>query len=95
MTSNRNVKYSTTTPLVDSSISLHKTFMDTIGRTTLNIKAINLVDDHRDRELIVTYDYPLFAGIRKPLVIFGGVLSLFITAWAIGSLDVRIKAKRS
>jgi len=69
--------------------------MDTIGRTTLTLNAINIVDDLRDRELIVTYNYPLLAGLRKPLVIFGGVLSLFIAAWAIGSLDVGIKAKRS
>jgi len=69
--------------------------MDTIGRTTLTLNAINVVDDLRDRELIVTYDYPLFAGLRKPLIIFSGVLSLFIAAWGIGSLDVGIKGKRS
>jgi len=69
--------------------------MDTTGRTMLTLKAINIVDDFRDRELIVTYDYPLLAGLRKPLVIFGGVLTVFITAWAIGSLDVGIKGKRS
>lgn len=59
----------------------------------LTLNAINIVDDLRDRELVVTYDYPLLAGLRKPLVIFGGVLSLFIAAWAIGGLDVGIRGK--
>jgi oligosaccharyltransferase complex subunit alpha (ribophorin I) len=69
--------------------------MDTVGRTTLTLTAINVVDDFRDRELIVTYDYPLLAGLRKPLVFFGGLLTVFITAWFVGSLDVGIKGKRA
>ena len=60
----------------------------------LTLSAINIVDDFRGRELIVTYDYPLLAGLRKPLVIFGGALALFIAAWGIGSLDVGIKGTR-
>ncbi|RDW85212.1 dolichyl-diphosphooligosaccharide-protein glycosyltransferase subunit 1 [Coleophoma cylindrospora] len=90
-----NVKYSTTVPVVSESITMHKTFMDTIGRTTLTLTSINVVDDLRDREIIVTYDYPFMAGLRKPLVIFSGVMSLFVAAWAIGSLDVAIKARSS
>ena len=69
--------------------------MDTLGRTTLTLNAINIVDDLRDRELIVTYDYPLLAGLRKPLMIFMGFISLFAAAWAIGSVDVGIHGKRS
>lgn len=61
----------------------------------LTLNSNNIVDDFRDRELIVTYDYPLLAGLRKPLVIFGGVFTLFVTAWLVGSLDVGIKGKRS
>jgi oligosaccharyltransferase complex subunit alpha (ribophorin I) len=68
--------------------------MDTTGRTTLTLNAINIVDEFRDRELIVTYDYPLLAGLRKPLVIFVTFLGLFAAAWAIGSLDVGIKGKK-
>jgi hypothetical protein len=30
--------------------------MDTTGRTALTLKAINIVDEFRDRELIVTYE---------------------------------------
>jgi oligosaccharyltransferase complex subunit alpha (ribophorin I) len=68
--------------------------MDTVGRTALTLNAINIVDDLRDRELIVTYDYPFLAAFRKPLVIFGGFLSAFIAAWAIGNLDVSITGKK-
>mgnify|MGYP003629446853 CR=1 FL=1 len=68
--------------------------MDTTGRTSLTLTAINIVDDLRDRELIVTYDYPLLAGLRKPLVIFTSFVSLFFAAWAIGSLDVSIRGRK-
>lgn len=95
LTSIRNVQWSTTVPIVSTSTSLHRTFMDTTGRTMLTLNAINIVDDMRDRELIVTYDYPFLAGFRKPLVIFVSFLSLFAAAWGIGSLDVKIKSKRT
>lgn len=45
-------------PLLSSSISLHRTFMDTLGRTTLTLTALNVIDDSRDTELIVRL--PLF-----------------------------------
>jgi oligosaccharyltransferase complex subunit alpha (ribophorin I) len=68
--------------------------MDTIGRTALVLEARNLVDDVRDREIIVTYDYPLLAGLRKPLVISGSIASLFVAVWLVGSLNTGISAKR-
>jgi oligosaccharyltransferase complex subunit alpha (ribophorin I) len=70
--------------------------MDTLGRTTLTLTAVNVVDELRDRDLIVTYDYPFAARFRKPLTIFGGVLFVFVTSWVVGNLDVSIgkKAKR-
>jgi oligosaccharyltransferase complex subunit alpha (ribophorin I) len=60
----------------------------------LTLTARNIVDDMRDREIIVTYDYPLLAGLRKPLVIFASISAMFVAAWAIGSLDVGITEKR-
>jgi oligosaccharyltransferase complex subunit alpha (ribophorin I) len=68
--------------------------MDTTGRTALTLTAVKIVDDIRDRELIVTYDYPFVAGLRKPLVIFGGFISLFVAVWVIGSVDVSIRGKQ-
>lgn len=90
-----NVKYSTSVPLVDSTTSLHKTFMDTLGRTTLSLTAINLVDEFRERDLIVTYDYPWAAGFRKPIVITLGMFSVFVAAWIFGNLDTSIGKKKT
>ena len=88
-----NVKFESTIPLVDSEISLHKTFMDTLGRTTLKLTAFNLVDQSRDGDVLLSYDYTFSAAMRKPLTIFASVLSVFFVAWAIGNVDVSIAAK--
>ena len=86
----RNVHFETSAPITSLSISMHKTFMDTLGRTTLTLAAINVVDDIRDREVIVTYDYPFTARLRKPLTIFAGVMVIFGVSFIVGNLDVRI-----
>ena len=88
------MKFSSPLPLVGEEISAHKTFMDTIGRTTLKLSAMNLVDQSRDTDVIVTYDYSLSAALRKPLTIFGGVLAIFVTAWLVGNIDVSIATKK-
>ncbi|KAH4242408.1 dolichyl-diphosphooligosaccharide--protein glycosyltransferase subunit 1 [Parastagonospora nodorum] len=91
-----NVKFQTTVPIVSNSTSLHRTFMDTLGRTTLELTAINLVDDFRDRDLVVTYDYPWTAGYRKPVVITLGMFALFSAIWVLGSIDTSIgKSKKA
>ena len=69
--------------------------MDTLGRTTLTLSASNVVDDARDQSLIITYEYPFLAAFRKPITIFAGVLAVFVTAWAIGNVDVSIGKKKS
>ncbi|KAI4195669.1 MAG: hypothetical protein LQ346_003362, partial [Caloplaca aetnensis] len=86
----RNVKFETEVPLVAAEEMLHRTFMDTVGRTTLKLTAMNVVDEARDKPIIVTYDYPFSAAFRKPITIFLGVLAVFATAWGIGRLDVSI-----
>ncbi|KAL9098835.1 MAG: hypothetical protein Q9187_009592, partial [Circinaria calcarea] len=88
-----NVEYSTHIRLVSTSLSTHKTFMDTLGRTTLTLSAMNVIDEARDAELIVTYTYPFLAGFRKPLTIICSVMAVFATAWGIGKLDVSIGKK--
>ncbi|CAG5185318.1 uncharacterized protein ALTATR162_LOCUS11275 [Alternaria atra] len=90
-----NVKFSTTVPIVSNQTSLHKTFMDTLGRTTLELTAINLVDEFRDRDLIVTYDYPWTAGYRKPVVITLGMFAVFAVTWVLGSIDTSIGKKKT
>lgn len=86
----RNVKFFTDLPessLVDVEIGTHHTYLDTLGRTSLTLKARNLVDEFRDRQLYISYDYSFAAGMRKPLVVFGSMLLVFVAAWAIGSLE--------
>jgi len=90
-----NVKFATTVPIVSNDTTLHKTFMDTLGRTTLSLTAINLVDEFRDRDLIVTYDYPWMAGYRKPVVITLGMFALFAVTWVLGSIDTSIGKKKT
>jgi oligosaccharyltransferase complex subunit alpha (ribophorin I) len=68
--------------------------MDTKGRTMLTLTAHNLIDELRGRELIVTYEYPFLASLRKPLVIAASVLTLFVATYVLGSLDVGISGKR-
>ncbi|KAL8930759.1 MAG: hypothetical protein Q9208_000300 [Pyrenodesmia sp. 3 TL-2023] len=86
----RNVKFETEVPLVAAEEMVHRTYMDTVGRTTLKLTAMNMVDEARDKPVIVTYDYPFSAAFRKPITIFLGVLAVFATAWGIGRLDVSI-----
>ncbi|KAH0537879.1 hypothetical protein FGG08_005431 [Glutinoglossum americanum] len=90
----RNVKYHTSVPLVSAEVLLRHAFMDTLGRTTLKLTALNVVDDLRDTVLVVTYDYPLIASLRKPFTISLGVISLFIAAWGIGQLDTSIGKRK-
>ncbi|KAI4229581.1 MAG: hypothetical protein L6R36_000739 [Xanthoria steineri] len=86
----KNVKFETEVPLVKVEESVHRTFMDTVGRTTLKLTACNVADEARDKPLIVTYDYPFTAAFRKPVTIFLGIAAVFLTAWGIGRLDVSI-----
>ncbi|KAK4105898.1 Ribophorin I [Parathielavia hyrcaniae] len=92
-----NVQYHTTIPtqsITEGDVEIHRTFLDTLGRTALVIKARNLVDDFRDRELTVTYDYPLMAILRKPLVVFGSAMAVFVGAWLVGNLDLKIATRK-
>ncbi|KAI2613680.1 Ribophorin I [Hypoxylon fragiforme] len=91
-----NVRFYTTIPessITGYTVDLQKTYLDTIGRTVLTIKARNLVDDLRDRELIVSYDYSLLASLRKPLIIFSSMITVFVGMWAISKVDVKFSTK--
>ncbi|KAL2154463.1 hypothetical protein VTH82DRAFT_3139 [Thermothelomyces myriococcoides] len=92
-----NVKYYTTIPsqsIVGSDVEIHKTYLDTIGRTALVIKARNLVDEFRDRELVVTYDYPLLSSLRKPLVVFGSTMAVFVGVWVLGHVELKFDSRK-
>ncbi|KAL2866395.1 dolichyl-diphosphooligosaccharide--protein glycotransferase subunit OST1 [Aspergillus lucknowensis] len=99
----RNVRYETvegsssnglpSAGQIQSSLSSHKTFLDTLGRTVLTLAVESLTDEARDSQLVVTYDYSFWEGIRKPITITAGLFSVFAAAWAIGNIDVSIKKR--
>ncbi|RMZ12605.1 hypothetical protein D0860_02902 [Hortaea werneckii] len=89
-----NVRFQTSVPLVSNTTSLHHTFMDTLGRTTITLTALNVVDEFRDRDLLVTYDLPFGARFTKPLTISAGMLVVFALSWVVGNLDVSIGGKK-
>ena len=60
----------------------------------MTIKAKNLVDEFRDREVIVTYDYPLSASLRKPLVVFLSMIGVFVAGWVIGGIEIGFSRKK-
>ncbi|RAQ50121.1 oligosaccharyl transferase subunit (alpha) [Aspergillus flavus] len=78
---------------IKSHVSPHKTFMDTLGRTALTLTVENLSDEARDSQLVVTYDYSFWDGMRKPVTITTGLLTVFAAVWAIGNIDVSIKKR--
>jgi oligosaccharyltransferase complex subunit alpha (ribophorin I) len=92
----RNVKFYTTAPessITDHGVDIVRTYLDTVGRTVLKIKARNLVDDLRNRELIVSYDYSTAAALRKPFVIFTSTMTVFVGIWLLSKLDVSFSTK--
>lgn len=92
-----NVKYHTTIPftsIAEVEVGTHKTYLDTVGRTSLVITAHNLIDEHRDRELFVSYDYTLLASLQKPLVIFTSLMGLFALTWAVGRVETKFSYKK-
>ena len=93
-----NVQYQTYggsgVPTLHAEHSLHKTFMDTLGRTELKLSANNVVDDARDITVLVTYQYTFLAALRKPVTIFASVSAVFAVAWLVGSVDTSIGKKK-
>ncbi|KAI1264294.1 oligosaccharyltransferase alpha subunit [Xylariaceae sp. FL1019] len=91
-----NVKYSTSAPtssVLSASEGTLKTYLDTFGRTVLTIKARNLVDELRDRELVVTYDYSTAMALRKPWIIFTSMMTVFAGLWFVSKIPVSFSPK--
>ncbi|KAF6813918.1 oligosaccharyltransferase alpha subunit [Colletotrichum sojae] len=91
-----NVKFYTSIPqssITESAVGVHHTFLDTIGRTSVTIKANNLVDEFRDREVFVTYEYSVASALRKPLIVFVSMTLVFVAAWVVGGLNPSIAKK--
>lgn len=85
------MKYFTGVPkssIIETSVGLHKTYLDTLGRTAVVIKAQNLVDEFRDRDVIISYETPALDTLRKPFIVFGSMMAVYIVAWALGKVEV-------
>ncbi|KJK79052.1 hypothetical protein H634G_05867 [Metarhizium anisopliae BRIP 53293] len=92
----RNVKYYTGIPessIVKTSVSVHKTYLDTLGRTSVIIKAQNLVDEFRDRDVIISYETSTFDTLRKPFIVFASMMAVYAAAWAVGQVEVGFTKK--
>ncbi|KHE89974.1 Ribophorin I [Neurospora crassa] len=92
-----NVKWTTAIPkssISEAGVQIHKTYLDTIGRTALVIKGRNLVDDFRDRDLTVTYDYPMSAVLRKPLVVFSSSMAVFVSLWLLSLINLKFTTRK-
>lgn len=63
---------------------MHKTFLDSLGRTAIKLSFENVVDEKRGTELVVVYEYPRLAGLRKVIVVAMGVLAIFVLRMAGG-----------
>jgi oligosaccharyltransferase complex subunit alpha (ribophorin I) len=94
----KNLKWQTSggtgVPQLHAEESMHKTFMDTLGRTQLTLTATNVVDETRDVTLFVTYEYPFLAAFRKPVTIFVSLAGTFALAWAVTSIDTSIGRRK-
>ncbi|KAI0482856.1 Ribophorin I [Xylariaceae sp. FL0804] len=91
-----NVQFYTNAPessITEHNVDLVKTYLDTVGRTVVTIKARNLVDDFRDRELIVSYSYSMMASLRKPFIVFSSMMAVFAGVWAMSKVDVKFATK--
>lgn len=74
----RNVRVYSPQPPISEERYLHHTFLDSLGRTAIKLSFANVVDERRGKEIIVIYEYPRFAGLRKVIVVALGVLAIFI-----------------
>jgi hypothetical protein len=50
---------------------------------------LNVINEAREVRLMVLY--PFFAAFRKLLGVVGGVLHVFVAAWALDSIDTCIE----
>jgi oligosaccharyltransferase complex subunit alpha (ribophorin I) len=73
----RNVRVFTPQPALSEERYLHHSFLDSFGRTAVRLTFENVVDEKRGQEMVVIYEYPRFAGLRKVIVVALGVFTIF------------------
>jgi Ribophorin I len=74
----RNVRVFTPQVAVSEERYLHRIFLDSLGRAAVKLHFENVVDEKREKEIVVIYEYPRFAGLRKVIIVAAGVLAIFV-----------------
>lgn len=72
-----NVRVHSQVPTIAVRHGVHKTFMDTIGRTVVMLEAENLVDERARQDMFIEYDYRTTAAYRKPFVVIAAIGVIF------------------
>ena len=75
----RNVRVYTPQPALEETRYMHHTFLDSLGRTAVKLTFENVVDEKRGKEVVIIYEYPTFAGLRKAVVVALGIFVVFAT----------------
>lgn len=88
----RNVKAHLPFSVDSIEYSVSKTYMDSTGRSTVTIKARNLVEDHV-QELFVEYEYPESAYLIKPLAAASMLMGIFLVSMVFSRLNLRIQGQ--
>jgi|ERR1712137_66248 len=91
----RDVKITSTVETFDHSESVRPTYLDTSGRMVFTRRARNLVAEHREHRLVVTYRFSTSAMIQEPLLLIGAYFALFLVIIAIFRSNFRLDTSSS
>merc|ERR1712137_31943 len=86
----KDVKITSPVHTTEHSESVRPTYLDTSGRLVFTLRASNLVAEHRQHNLVVTYRFSTSAMIQEPLLLVGAYFILFVVAIIIFHSDFRI-----
>lgn len=76
---------------VDSvSTTKYYTYFDSLGRLKLVIRKRNVIPEHTEQPIQVSYEYDFTDNFRKPIVLTTAVLVLFLVSMAYNRLDLDI-----
>ncbi|OMH80234.1 Dolichyl-diphosphooligosaccharide-protein glycosyltransferase subunit 1 [Zancudomyces culisetae] len=79
--------------LEETKFSQVYSFLDSVGRTKITFKLSNVVSDHTV-PIVLSYRYPTYAYLIKPLSVAAFLLVLFISSMFISRLDLSLSKRR-
>jgi len=90
---NRDIDFFTPYPAIDTQVSTHITYLDTVGRPKLTFTYKDLTPKHV-ANIYVTYKVSLSAHLRKPIAVAVGFFSLFTIAMFLRRIELTINSKK-